>query len=436
MQGLAMFSDVGIGPSIIQNQRGDDPDYLNTAWTIQALRGTALFFVAIVAAVPVAHFYHDPELSMLIPVVSAGSILAGFNSTKLFTVTRQIALGRLTAIDLASQAVGLLVMVVWALAERDIWALVIGGIASNVVRLALSHLLLPGIKNRLRWDKASAQQLMHFGRWIFMSTLLSFAVMQSDRLIFGKLVSMSMLGVYSIATIWATFPTQILGHVFQSVMFPLLSRIHNDNQDLPAAYREARAPWIFGAAWLTACLVAGGPTLIRFLYDERAVEAGWIVQILSIGTWFLALEMTNGAALLAQGRPKWVAAGSAAKFAGMVVLIPTGLALFGFRGAVLGFAASELFRYAVSLAGAHRSQLRGYKQDAVLTGLIVLTVGLGLAVRAAAWRAGLGVTFQHHARLGAFVEGAAIFAVVSAVWGAAFWSYKRRSQIRFPLRLA
>src|SRR5204863_421086 len=42
MMGLQMFSDVGIGPSIIQNRRGDDPAFLNTAWTIQVMRGMAL----------------------------------------------------------------------------------------------------------------------------------------------------------------------------------------------------------------------------------------------------------------------------------------------------------------------------------------------------------------------------------------------------------
>src|SRR5207302_5912193 len=107
MQGLAMFSDVGIGPSIVQHELGDDERYLNTAWTIQALRGLCLFAVATAAALPVARFYGQPELASLIPVVSLGSILAGFNSTKLFTATRQIALGRLTAVDLISQAAGL-----------------------------------------------------------------------------------------------------------------------------------------------------------------------------------------------------------------------------------------------------------------------------------------------------------------------------------------
>jgi O-antigen/teichoic acid export membrane protein len=429
MQGLAMFSDVGIGPSIIQNERGDDPEYLNTAWTIQALRGFALFAVAVIAAVPVARFYDEPELAMLIPIVGAGSILAGFNSTKLFTATRQIALGRLTIIDLVAQGVGLVVMVAWAIVSRSIWALVVGGVVNNLARLLLSHWLLPGITNRFRWNREHVQSLMHFGRWIFMSTLLTFMVMQSDRLIFGKLVSMSMLGVYSIATIWATFPTQIMGHVFQSVMFPMLSRLHNEGADVPAAYRRTRSLWLIAAGWLSACLIAGGPSLVRFLYDQRAIEAGWIVQVLSVGTWFLALEMSNGSALLAQGKPKWVAAGSAAKLAGMIVLIPLGMKFYGFEGAVFGFAASEVFRYCVSLMGAASSQLRGYRQDLMLTGTIAVTVALGLAARTVVDRAGVDAIAAEHMKLGAFIEGSAILLVVSAVWGLVLLGDRRRALI-------
>jgi O-antigen/teichoic acid export membrane protein len=413
--GLAMFSDVGIGPSIIQNERGDDAKYLYTAWTIQVLRGFCLFAVATVAAVPVARFYHQPELASLIPAVGFGSILAGFNSTKLFTATREIAIGRLTVVDLASQAAGLAVMVIFGLSSRSIWALVAGGIAGNSFRLVFSHALLPGRRNRLCWERKSAAALLLFGRWIFMSTLLTFMVMQSDRLIFGKLVSMSMLGVYSIATIWSTFPTQVLSHVFQTVLFPMLSRVHNDGGDVGAAYRSMRAPWITASGWLTACLVSGGPTLIRFLYDERAAAAGPILQVLSVGTWFLSLEMSNGSALLARGKPKWVAAGSAAKLLGMVILIPVGLALYGFPGAVGGFAVSELFRYVVSLVGAHGSRLRGYRLDFWSTVVIALTSLLGLSTRDVVRRAQF---FEHRIRLNAFVEGVAIFLVVSAAWTA------------------
>jgi O-antigen/teichoic acid export membrane protein len=430
MQGLAMFSDVGIGPSIIQNERGDDPRYLDTAWTIQLGRGFCLFAVAMIAAGPVARFYGQPELASLIPVVGLGSILAGFNSTKLFTATRQIALGRLTMVDLLSQAAGLVVMVAWALLSRSIWALVAGGVGGLLFRMILSHVLLPGPRNRPCWERRSAKALLLFGRWIFMSTLLTFMVMQSDRLIFGKLVSMSMLGVYSIATIWSTFPTQVLAHVYQSVLFPMLSRLCNEGADVGAAYREMRAPWMIAAGWLTACLVSGGPTLIRFLYDDRALFAGTVLQILSVGTWFLSLEMSNGSALLAEGKPKWVAAGSAAKLVGMVILIPAGMALHGFPGAVAGFAASEIFRYAVSLVGASRSRLRGYRQDLVASVLIAATTLAGLLTRATVRRF---TPVDPTTRWGAFFEGTAILLVVSAAWSAIFLTYQKR---RTPLKQA
>jgi hypothetical protein len=39
MGGLQMFSDLGVNMSIIQSKRGEDPDFLNTAWTFQILRG-------------------------------------------------------------------------------------------------------------------------------------------------------------------------------------------------------------------------------------------------------------------------------------------------------------------------------------------------------------------------------------------------------------
>ena len=40
---LQMFSDIGINLSIIQNKRGDDPKFLNTAWTLQVFRGLILW---------------------------------------------------------------------------------------------------------------------------------------------------------------------------------------------------------------------------------------------------------------------------------------------------------------------------------------------------------------------------------------------------------
>ncbi len=47
MIGLIMFSDVGLLQNIVQSNRGEDLDYLNTAWTIQIIRGFVLFVIAL-----------------------------------------------------------------------------------------------------------------------------------------------------------------------------------------------------------------------------------------------------------------------------------------------------------------------------------------------------------------------------------------------------
>src|SRR5262245_40959484 len=101
--GLAMFSDLGLRPNIVQSRRGDDSDFLNTAWVVQILRGIILWLFAIGIAVvialsgwldivPKARVYADPRLPYVIGILSVAVLINGFNSTKLFEASRNLAL--------------------------------------------------------------------------------------------------------------------------------------------------------------------------------------------------------------------------------------------------------------------------------------------------------------------------------------------------------
>src|SRR4051794_30378113 len=96
MQGLVMLSDVGIGQSIIRHSRRDDPEFYNTAWTLQIVRGMFLTLLGIALAWPLGHFYHEPFLTRFIAVVSLTTLISGFNSTKIFTANRDMQLARIT----------------------------------------------------------------------------------------------------------------------------------------------------------------------------------------------------------------------------------------------------------------------------------------------------------------------------------------------------
>lgn len=106
---LHLFSDLGIGTSLIQNKRGEEPDFLNTAWTLQVCRGVILWFCTLLLAWPIAHLYQQPQFLWLIPVVGLGTVISGFNSTSVFTLNRNMAFGQLAIFELSGQLIGIVV---------------------------------------------------------------------------------------------------------------------------------------------------------------------------------------------------------------------------------------------------------------------------------------------------------------------------------------
>lgn len=101
--GLHLFSDIGIGPNIIQNKRGDDPAFLNTAWTLQVIRGFGLWFCCLLISWPVAKFYGEPQFLWLIPIVGLGTIITGFNSTALCTLNRHMSVRQMATFELGGR---------------------------------------------------------------------------------------------------------------------------------------------------------------------------------------------------------------------------------------------------------------------------------------------------------------------------------------------
>lgn len=383
LQGLELFSDVGIGPSLIQNEREDDA-FVNTAWTLQVGRGLCIWAVACALALPFAAFYEEPQLAWLLPIVSATALLAGFNSTKLFTLNRQLDVRRIEISLIVAQVAGLGTMVIWALVDRSVLALVAGALVTTGVRMLLSHTYLPGIRNRLRWERPAAKELVRFGRWIFVSTLLTFLAGQADRLVFGRLVPLDRLGVYYIGVVIATIPSEALSRLSMQIIFPVYARIRERDGNFRAVFESIRTPLMVLAGWAFAGLIAGGPTAVDLLYDDRYLEAGWAVQILAAGGWVLVLGNTYGAALLAADLPRGVAAGSFAKVLAMAGFIPLGFYLgeaqgagLGFPGAVLGYAVAEAVRYVVCTAACRELELTGVPNDLRLSAVVAVTGGLG-----------------------------------------------------------
>ncbi len=370
--GINLFSDIGLGPNIIQNKRGEDPQFLNTAWTLQVLRSLFIWICLIIITKPVASFYGDDRLLWLIPVIGINSLLGGFTSTSIHSLNRQMAVKKVVIFELGVQIVSTTVMIVWAWFDRSIWAIVVGGFTNTLVELVWSHFLMPGKSNRFAWDKEAAKEIFSYGKWIFLSTALFFLCSQADRLILGKIFTLTMLGIYGIAFTLGDMPRQVIIAISGRVIFPSISMLAElPREELRAKILKNRKLILIPLAVGLAIFVSFGDQLILILYRKEYVAASWMMPILALGIWHTTLHNIMGSCLLAVGKSQYPAMGNLLTFVNLCITIPLGYHLKGNLGAVIAVALGDLPTYAVTNYGLWREGLTCFWQDIQLTGLFV-----------------------------------------------------------------
>lgn len=348
LMGLQQFSDVGVTPAIMQSKRGDDPDFLDTAWTIQIMRGFALFLVACGIAYPVSLFYGEPDFAKMLPVSALTLILSGFNPTRLDTAQRHLRVGRLTMLDMVNQVIGIGAAILLAWWWQSVWALVVSGVIGAAAQLLILSLFLDGHRNRLRWEKAAAGELIGFGKWIFLATVAGFLLSQADKLMIGKYLPMDLFGVYNIGFFLASFPLLMGGVLVRRILIPIYREWPPaESRENFLRLRKMRFAVSGALLGLVAILALGGVWIVELLYDPRYALAGAVtVTVAAMGIPQI-IGLTYDQAALAAGDSKrfFVLAGSKALL--MVLFLYAGLEIAGLFGALVGQGLAMLAVYPV-----------------------------------------------------------------------------------------
>ena len=372
--GLAMFSDLGVSASIIQNKRGDEPDFLNTAWTMQIGRGVLLWLGACALSLPVARIYDEPMLAQLLPVVSLGLILSGLSSTKLATANRHLLLGRVTMLELAAQAAGIASMVLFAFVYPSVWSLVVGGFVSNIVKTIGSHLVLPGMRNRLHLDRRIVSELFHFGKYIFLSTVAGYFLNQSDRAILGAYIPIDQLGIYSIGVMLGLLPLTLGRAAGRRVVFPLYRmRPPAESAQNRAQMLRARRLLISALLLVNTVLAFASVPLIDLLYDPRYAQAGAVMTLSCLAAVPQLMSLGYTSVLLANGNSQRFAFEVFLTAALQVPFMFWGVIHVGIPGAALASGLAILLVHPMRIIFVRRYKAWDAKGDAafLLIGLVV-----------------------------------------------------------------
>lgn len=307
INGIGMLSNFGIQQNIVRSARSDD-HFMQTAWTIQLLRGFALTVIIVLLAKPFAWLYEVDGLSTFLFIVAASNLAMGLNNIESLRDYRHVKLRKIAIIDNVAAVFGLGFMVLWAWLSPSYIALAIGALASTSLFTLGTYLAYPRHNCRLRLDKDAVADIVSFGKWVLITTLLAFATGQMDRLALGKLVSMHMLGIYSLAWMWASMPSQIIEQWSHQVFFPLVSQYVRNETAMQTIW-TARRLYVLLAGTAAVVMYAISDILIATLYSSEYQGISIFIRQLSIISLLYTIEQSYAHVLVAYGRPRDIIAG-------------------------------------------------------------------------------------------------------------------------------
>lgn len=375
--GLQMFSDVGITPSLIQNKR-EDPAFYNTAWTMQVIRGIVLWLIACVLAYPLSQFKGDwAPLAYLLPVAALTAVFNGFRSTAWVTVNRRLDIKSLAILRSTTSVcrIGVMMGIAWYYPSP--WALVGGLLVGSLLTCVLSHRLIPEIKNRLHFERAAFNALIRYGKWLFLSTVITFWAGQIDKFLLGSLISTSALGLYWIGMRFAELGPMFFKQMGTWVGFPAMTDVYRrEPERFPKVLLKMRMVLTIPINALLLVMIVIGPVMTYFFYAKSPtpgfIEAGWIIQVLCFNSLAGMTTTSYGQVFMATGRTKYNMFSVLAQLIAMVTATMIGYRLAGETGFILGIGVTQWAKYVVDAALAKLCGCWQWKFDAA----VLLTSGV------------------------------------------------------------
>lgn len=299
-QGVAqLLADFGIGSAIVQKQQPDPLTLSSSFWANLAV--SSLLALLMVASAPlVGQFYASDEVVPVVQALSLSLLLGGLRTLPRALLYKDLQFGVLARIGIVSSFVGTGVALTMAATGFGLWSLVAQPLAGNITETVLLWLA-----NRWRpqwaFSWASMRDVAHFSYGVLGTNLLNYASRNADNLLIGKVLGSNLLGYYALAYQIMLYPLSQVAGVIVKVMFPALSRLQNEPEQVRAAFLGGVSMIAFVTFPMMLGLYAVSSDFIIVVFGEKWLPMRTVLEIFcgiglqqSIGTTVGTIYMATG----------------------------------------------------------------------------------------------------------------------------------------------
>lgn len=297
-----VLTDSGFSQSLIRKKDVTEDDY-STIFYFNIVVGLVLYLLLFALAPLIASFYEMPKLTeisrwafLVIPINSLGF-------TQNSILMRDINFKVLSRIGIFSAMCSAITGVLASFLLQNVWALVI----QNLV-LFSSKVCFLWLNNPWRPTKGFSLEVLksHLG---FSLSILGTGLLNSIfnnlyGLLIGKFFRAKELGLYSQAEKLQNIPSGTLTDVVGRILFPILSKIQDDDERLRRVYKKVIGMTFYLTAPVMFFCILQGTNIFDVILPEKWQRAALYFQILSVHGLLYPLQAINVNILLAKGYSK------------------------------------------------------------------------------------------------------------------------------------
>lgn len=291
---LESVNELGLGEALIVASPEEEAERAQTVFAWTTVMGVVLSLLTAAAAPLIAKFFHQPQLTELLPVLGLNFLLRALGATHYALARKHLNYRVRTVSEISEVTVRGIIGITLALAGFGAWSLVIGfvaGVAASTVALWLQVPFRP----RFRLSHTHLRDLLKFGGVLTVVDVGAVIFYNTDYLFIGRVLGASSLGLYSIGFRIPELAILNLAHVAADVLFPAYSALDR------ARLREAYLTSLRYLAMLTVPCAAGLATLARPLilvaFGHQWVGSIPVTRVIAAYTLFAALAIPPGTVL-------------------------------------------------------------------------------------------------------------------------------------------
>lgn len=294
------FVDSGFGSALIRKEKLTEED-LSTAFYFSLAVGVIAYLALFLASPWIAEFYNAPQLEDLLKFSALCTLFGPLSSVQSVQLTRKLDFKTLTKLKVIGQLVSGVIGICMAYTGCGVWSLVIPGIFSSILNILLLYLYVRWLP-KASWSSESFHYLWGYGSKMLASALLDKIYTNIYPIVIGKFYTPAQLGLYSRASSYAALPAQNFTSTIQSVTFPVLSKLQNDDEALARNYRKMLRTSAFIIFPIMMLLAALASPFIILLITDKWVSCVILLQIICFSMMWYPIHAINLNLLMVKGR--------------------------------------------------------------------------------------------------------------------------------------